>query len=110
MANAFKNKLSRDIGTALTAIGGYTVPASTETTCIGLTVSNTSSSQITVDVTINDGSNDTYLVDGAPVPVGSALVAVGDLQKVVLETGHSMKVKSSASASCDAVMSILEIT
>ena len=42
MANAFKNKTQRQIGTSLTPIETYTVPGSTETTIIGLTIANTS--------------------------------------------------------------------
>jgi hypothetical protein len=110
MANAFTRKVSRDIGTALTAVGSYTVGASTQTTVIGLTVANTSASAVSIDVTLNDGANDTYLVKDAPVPVGGALVPIGGNQKVVLITGDSIKVNSSAASSVDAVLSILEIT
>jgi len=110
MANAFKNKTQRQIGTSLTAIESYTVAGSTETTVIGLTIANTSASQILVDATLNDGSNDFYIVKEAPVPVGSSLVVIGGDQKVVLMPGDSVKVKSSAGTSADAIMSILEIT
>ena len=110
MANAFTRKVSRDIGTALTAVGSYTVGASTQTTVIGLTVANTSASAVSIDVTLNDGANDTYLDKDAPVPVGGALVPIGGNQKVVLITGDSIKVNSSAASSVDAVLSILEIT
>ena len=110
MANAFTRKVSRDIGTALTAVGSYTVGASTQTTVIGLTVANTSASAVSIDVTLNDAANDTYLVKDAPVPVGGALVPIGGNQKVVLITGDSIKVNSSAASSVDAVLSILEIT
>ena len=110
MANAFTRKVSRDIGTALTAVGSYTVGASTQTAGIGLTVANTSASAVSIDVTLNDGANDTYLVKDAPVPVGGALVPIGGNQKVVLITGDSIKVNSSAASSVDAVLSILEIT
>ena len=110
MANAFTRKVSRDIGTALTAVGSYTVGASTQTTVIGLTVANTSASTVNIDVTLNDGVNDTYLVKDAPVPVGGALVPIGGNQKVVLITGDSIKVNSSSASSVDAVLSILEIT
>ena len=48
MANAFKNKTQRQIGTSLTALESYTVPGSTETTVIGLTIANTTASQILV--------------------------------------------------------------
>ena len=110
MANAFKNKTQRQIGTSLTALESYTVAGSTETTVIGLTIANTSSAQIEVDATLNDGSNDFYIVKAAPVPVGSSLVVIGGDQKVVLMPGDSVKVKSSAGTSADAIMSILEIT
>ena len=110
MANAFKNKTQRQIGTSLTAIETYTVPGATETTIIGLTIANTSASAIDVDATLNDGSNDFYIVKEAPVPVGSSLVVIGGDQKVVLMPGDSIKVKSSAATSADAIMSILEIT
>ena len=110
MADTFKNKLERQIGTSLTAIESYTVPASTETTVIGLTVSNTSAATIEVDVTVNDATNDYYVVKTAPVPSGGSLVVVGGDQKLVLTTGDSVKVKSDTATSADVVMSILEIT
>ena len=110
MANTFKNKLERQIGTSLTAIESYTVPASTETTVFGLTVSNTSAATIEVDVTVNDATNDYYVVKTAPVPSGGSLVVVGGDQKLVLTTGDSVKVKSDTATSADVVMSILEIT
>ena len=110
MANAFKNKTQRQIGTSLTVLESYTVPGATETTIIGLTIANTTASAIEVDATLNDGTNDFYIVKAAPVPVGSSLVVIGGDQKVVLMPGDSIKVKSSAGTSADAIMSILEIT
>ena len=110
MANAFKNKTHRQIGTTLTKIEAYDCPGSTETTIIGLTIANTSASAIEVDATLNDGTNDFYIVKEAPVPVGASLVVIGGDQKVVLMPGDSVKVKSSAATSADAIMSILEIS
>ena len=110
MANSFKRKLSRSIGTSLTAVGSYTVGASTEVTVIGLDVANRTASQVLVDVTLNDGSDDTYLIYQAPIPSGGSLALIGGDQKVVLETNDSIKVKSDTASSVDAVMSILEIT
>lgn len=110
MPNNFKRKLSRSIGTSLTQVGSYAVPSSTEVTVIGLDISNTSSSQVLVDATLNDGSNDTYLIKEAPIPSGGSLVVIGGDQKVVLEPTDSIKVKSDTASSVDVVMSILEIT
>ena len=110
MANAFKNKTHRQIGTTLTKIEAYDCPGSTETTIIGLTIANTSVSAIEVDATLNDGTNDFYIVKAAPVPVGASLVVIGGDQKVVLMPGDSVKVRSDTATSADAIMSILEIS
>ena len=110
MANALKNKTHRQIGTTLTKIEAYDCPGSTETTIIGLTIANTSVSAIEVDATLNDGTNDFYIVKAAPVPVGASLVVIGGDQKVVLMPGDSVKVRSDTATSADAIMSILEIS
>ena len=110
MPNNFKRKLSRSIGTSLTQVGSYAVGSNTEVTVIGLDIANTSSSQVLVDATLNDGSNDTYLIKEAPIPSGGSLVVIGGDQKVVLEPTDSIKVKSDTASSVDLVMSILEIT
>ena len=110
MANNFKRKLSSNVGNTFTSVGGYSVGVSTETTVIGLTVSNKTDSQILVDITLDDTSSNTYLIREAPVPSGSSLVVVGGDQKVVLEAGDEIKVTSSEATSADVVVSVLEIT
>lgn len=107
MANTFKNFFSKNVGT--TAATVYTGPSSTQTTVIGMTVANTTSSNITADVYITTGGVDYYLVKGATVPVGGALVPVGGDQKVVIETGDILKCVTSASSSADVTLSVLEI-
>lgn len=110
MANTFKRKLSNDVGNTATQIGSYTVGGSTTTVVIGLTVTNTTSSALTANVYINDGVANTSLVTNGPISAGSSLIVVGGDQKVVLESGDSVYVQSSAASSLDAVMSIMEIT
>lgn len=109
MANTFKRKVSQGIGTSATAIGGYTVGAGTQTTVIGLTCANVTTTAVTVDVILNDGTNNTYIVKGATVPSGGSLVVVGGDQKVVLEPNDSVTVTASTASSVDAIMSVLEI-
>lgn len=110
MPNTFLRKLSRNVGTSAATVGSYTVGASTQTTVIGLTCSNNTAAAITVDVALNDASNDHFIVKTATVPSGGSLVVVGGDQKVVMQTGDSVKVTSSAASSCDVIMSLLEIT
>lgn len=107
--NTFKRKVQQSIGTSLTSINSYTVAADTQTTVIGLVVANRTASQVFIDATLNDGSADTYLIKDAPLPSGGSLVIVGGDQKVVMETGDSIKVKSDTVNSVDVVLSILEI-
>ena len=110
MANTFSRQISRNIGTTSTAVGGYTVPAATTSVVVGLTVCNTSGATIAVDITLNNGANDFYIVKGAPVSSGGALVPIGGDQKIVLETGDSIKVLSDSASSVDAILSIMETT
>lgn len=110
MANTFARKLSQSVGTTPTTVGAYTVGAATQVTVIGMSVANTTASAVTVDIALSNGGTDTYLIKSGPVPAGSALVLFGGDQKLVMVTGDSIKVTSSASASVDVVLSILEIT
>ena len=109
MANSFKTVTDTAVGTSPATI--YTCPSATETTIIGLNVANILSVSITVDVQLenNDGDN-VYLVKDAIVPVGSALVAVGGDQKIVMNASDVLKVTASQASAADVTLSILEIT
>lgn len=110
MANTFTRKLSRGVGTTAAAIGSYTVASSTTVVIVGLTVTNVSGSAITANVFINDGAANTAVVTNAPISSGASLVPIGGDQKIVLLTGDSLYVQSSAASSIDAILSIMEIT
>lgn len=109
MANSFKRKLSANIGTAFDDVGAYVVPASNVATIIGLSLANTSNTGITVDVAVN-ATTQFFVVKNAPIPVGGSLVVVGGDQKIVIEAGDSILVRSDTATSIDAVLSILETT
>jgi hypothetical protein len=108
MANTFKSNLSKNVGTSPATI--YTCPAATQTTLIGLSVANTTTSPITTDVYITRSAVNYYLVETAVVPVGGSLVVVGGEQKVVLQSSDVLAVVTSAASSADVVASYLEIT
>tara|TARA_Y100000004_G_C8944388_1_gene425624 strand:- start:389 stop:727 length:339 start_codon:yes stop_codon:yes gene_type:complete len=112
MPNAFKTKTFDGSSTgAATDMTIYTCPASTETTIIGMTVANIGTTQITVDVKLenNDGDN-VFLIKDAPIPTGSAFVPIGGDQKIVMEASDVLKVQSDTANSADTTLSILEIT
>lgn len=95
-------QVSAGIGTTLTAVGGYTPPASTGYLISSLTVANTSAGSINVTVTIYNGTTDYNLAFQTPLGVGDTLM-LPDL-RLVLVNGWNIRVKSSVAASCDAVM------
>ena len=106
MANTFKNYVSQAVGTSAATI----VTAATPTTVIGMSVANIIASPITVSVYIVVSSDTCYIVKDATVPSGGALVPIGGDQKLVLESGDSLRVISSAASSADVITSVLEIT
>lgn len=110
MANTFKSEGNAAVGTNIVTV--YQCPSSTSTTVIGLSLANVIGSEVTADVTLvkNGGSPTVHLVKGIPLPTGSTSVVVGGDQKLVLESGDSVKVIASASNAVDVVFSYLEIT
>ena len=87
-----------------TTTGGliYTVPATTTGIIIGLTIANTSASQITVSAQLNS----VYIVKDAPLPSGSAISVLDG--RVVGETGDTITVTASANSVSDVIVSVLE--
>lgn len=111
MANTFKTLTSQNIGVTPVEVGSYTPGTGAVATVIGLTVSNRLSTQVTVDIDFFDGgTTQTYILKGAPIPPGGALVPIGGDQKIVLENTDHIRVTSSDASSVDAIMSVLEIS
>ena len=108
MPNNFKSYLAKNVGTSATSV--LTPSSGVQTTIIGLSCSNTTTSNITASVFITRSAVDYYIVKDATVPVGGSLVAVGGDMKVVLEAGDTLKVVSSAASSADVNLSVLEIS
>ena len=109
MANTFKNRTLRAVGTSPVDVGAV-VASSTETTLIGMTLANVTSGVISVTATLHDGTNTTHIVKDAPIPTGGSLILLGGDQKVVLMTGDKIIITSNTASSVDVIMSFLEIT
>ena len=110
MANVFKNSVTGSIGITNTRV--YQTPALSVSTVIGMSVSNVISNNISVNVTVTDASatQTRFLVRNGLIVEGSSMVIVGGDQKVVLESGDFISVVSSAAASADVIVSVLEIS
>lgn len=104
MSNNFNSTTASLSDSTLTTVKTAT---SNKQIMIGCLVSNTGSSALLVDIVLNDGSNDRYIIKECPVPVGASLEAIEG--KVVIPNGGSVKVKSdNGSGNADVIISTLE--
>ena len=108
MANAFKLKTFGGGSTgAATAMTVYTGKSSTETTIIGMSIANISTSQILVSVNIESDTSDTetnanvFVIKDAPIPAGGALQVLDGGAKIVVQSGDRLYVKSNTASSVD---------
>ncbi len=109
MANTFKNKVfDGGNASANSDMIVYTTPSSTTTVVIGLTLANTSTAQITVDIKLN-ANGIVFLAKNIPIPAASSFEYMAG-NKIVMETGHSLILQSDTANSLDTVASIMEIT
>lgn len=107
---AFKSKATPNIGTSGSpSTVTNAVPSGGTATLIGLSLANTTASNITVSAQVIKADTTTsFLVKDATVLPGGALAIVGGDQKVVLETGDTVSAYASAGTSADAFASYLE--
>ena len=105
MAQNFRRYIARNTGTSPATI----FTADSYDTVIGIRCANVhASSSANVDVYINDGSNDYYLIKNAPIPAGGSLELVDGGAKFVVDTGDVLKVVSSVPSSIDTWVSVVD--
>jgi len=105
MAQNFRRYIARNTGTSPATI----FTADSYDTVIGIRCANVhASSSANVDVYINDGSNDYYLIKNAPIPAGGSLELVDGGAKFVVDTGDVLKVVSSVASSIDTWVSVVD--
>ena len=113
MANTFKLKTKAGIDASLVKV--YTVPSSTTTVIIGLTIANIKGASITADAKVISDTSDTetnadvYLAKDIPLPAGSSVEVMAG-NKIVLQATDEVWVTGSATDSVDVVLSIMETT
>lgn len=106
--NTFTRYVANNVGT--TPVTLVTAGAATQTTIIGCTAANTTTSPITVSLYITASATNYYIVKSATVPVGGSLALFGSDGKLVINTGDAVVVVSSAATSADVILSCLQIT
>ena len=104
MAQDFERNIARNVGTS--AVTMHT--ANSDDALIGINIANVTTTQILMDVFINDGSNDYYIIKDAPIPVGSALQVLDGGAKVVMQNNDVLKVQSDTASSADVWVSVVD--
>jgi hypothetical protein len=108
MASTFKSNVAANIVTSGNTV--YTCPSATQTTLIGLSISNKAAGSVTANVFLTRSAVDYSIISNVPILAGSTLVPIGGDQKVVLQAADLLKITASANASVDVIVSLLEIT
>ena len=104
MAQNFRRYTSNNVGTSPATV----LTADSFDTIVGISVANVSSGTINVDVYINDGSNDIYLIKNAPITQGSMLQIIDGGSRFVVQSGDALKVKSDVASSADVWVSAVD--
>ena len=104
MAQNFRRYTNNNVGAS--AVTSFT--ANSYDTVVGISVSNILSVTVNVDVFINDGSNDIYLVKSAPIVPGSSLQVLDGGAKFVMQSGDALKIISDTAASLDVWTSVVD--
>ena len=113
MANTFKLKTKAGIDASLVKV--YTVPSSTTTVVIGLTIANIKGASVTADAKIvsdtsdSETNTDVYIAKDIPLPAGSSVEVMAG-NKIVLQATDEVWVSGSVTDAVDAVLSIMEIS
>jgi hypothetical protein len=105
MAINYQNYLTPAI-TATTVVYNPTA-AGIQATLVGLAISNTSSTQATVTVSMTSGITTASIVTNATVPVGTTLNVV-DANRLIVAQNNSISVTSNRTV--DVIVSTIEVT
>ena len=104
MAQDFERNITRNVSTSAVILR----TANSDDALIGINIANVTTTQILMDVFINDGSNDYYIIKDAPIPVGSALQVLDGGAKIVMQASDVLKVRSDTASSADVWVSVVD--
>ena len=107
MAQDFKRYTKNEVGTVVVDIPAA-ADFNSNDAIVGIHIANIITSSIAVDVYINDGTSNIYLVKGAPIPPGSSLQILDGGAKVVVQNGDQMHIKSDTASSADVWVSVVD--
>jgi|TARA_E500000305_G_scaffold54844_1_gene43776 hypothetical protein len=104
MAQDFERYIQRNVGTSAATVH----TSNSDDAIISIRCANTTTSTISVDVFINDGSNDYYLIKNAPIVSGGSLELIDGGSKIVMQNNDILKAKSDTASSLDVWASFVD--
>tara|TARA_R100000329_G_scaffold57818_1_gene52265 strand:+ start:150 stop:476 length:327 start_codon:yes stop_codon:yes gene_type:complete len=104
MAQDFERYIQRNVGTSAATVH----TSNSDDAIISIRCANTTTSTIQVDVFINDGSNDYYLIKNAPIVSGGSLELIDGGSKIVMQNNDILKAKSDTASSLDVWASFVD--
>ena len=104
MAQDFERYIQRNIGTSLTTIH----TSNSDDAIISIRCVNTTTSTINVDVVINDGTNDHYIIKNCPIVSGGSLELIDGGSRIVMKNADILKAKSDTASSLDVWASFID--
>ena len=104
MAQDFERNIARNVGTSPVTLR----TANSDDALIGINIANVTTSQILMDVYINDGSNDYYIIKDAPIPTGGTLQVLDGGAKFVVQALDRLYVVSDTASSLDVWVSAVD--
>ena len=112
MANTFKSDAKSNVVTdAVSSSNTVLVTAGGSSTLVLLSVllSNKVAASADVDVYLESGGDDVYLLRNAPVPAGSSLEVISG-SKIIMEANDKLRIRAGTANAIDATVSYLDQT
>ena len=104
MAQDFERYIQRNVGTSAATVH----TSNSDDAIISIRCANTTTSTINVDVFINDGSNDYYIIKNCPIVSGGSLELIEGGSRIVMKSSDVLKVKSDTASSLDVWASFID--
>ena len=104
MAQDFERYIQRNVGTSAATVH----TSNSDDAVISIRCANTTTSTINVDVVINDGSDDYYIIKNCPIVSGGSLELIDGGSRIVMKNADILKAKSDTASSLDVWASFID--
>ena len=104
MAQDFERYIQRNVGTSAATVH----TSNSDDAVISIRCANTTTSTINVDVVINDGTDDYYIIKNCPIVSGGSLELIDGGSRIVMKNADILKAKSDTASSLDVWASFID--